>query len=615
MAHEAQFITNTGAWVPEVHLQDPEQTEMVSDGALLPAIQWNGNIVPRDVSDDEINDIRSLPTSSLIMTLGAGCSISHMPDYNGEAEDLSRIVDVTSEGQMLGMGQPTAFTPRIVAAAEASRSEGPDPDVVLRPGFPLVLTYHTRHSKRPPPAGVGQHSEQEWEQMRPIIRRMYLGEGKILHDVMDNMDLVYHFKASEKMYKSRFTKWGFAKNSKGGGGGAQGGQHHITAPRQRQKRPLITRGPTKSLVQRRPHFPAASTLVLQSPNRYRHQELTFHCVQNYISALFQSRGWMADMFDISPPAGTADQSAAWRHIEDQCFGVSVLIQSSSMKHAFQTLDRVFQSLKSLAASCDPSIMVEFWPMCRRLYGICVDINNYQLLYEFFRYFRELTKYYFGTKHPVFLLLDALSHVEWDAMISTLRVGYLKSIHCMESVIGTDHAKVLSMWSNYIKYWDKQGLPQAIFIANFTRLLAAAEARFGKRSAKAVSVLHSFTYAAFYNFNDQAMSRRLANNLLERAREIPHINNEYQWGLESQAFAFASKVLALLSLQENQRDESRAYLMNAISCLENGDRECKTRAVMLAQELEGWLASWNDTYSAAALRHRRLRLLSILSDNK
>ena len=324
---------------------------------------------------------------------------------------------------------------------------------------------------------------------------------------------------------------------------------------------------------------------------------------------------MADMFSMSPPAGTADHSAAWKQLADQCFGVSVLIQGSSVKQAFQTLDGIFQSLKSLAASSDPSIMVKFWPICHRLHGICVEIDDYQLLYSFLRHFRELAKIYFGAEHPVFLLLDALSRVDWDAMISTLRVGYLKSIHCMESIIGADHATVLRMWSNYIKYWDRQSLHQGVFIANFTRLLAAADAQFGEKSEKSVLILESFTYASFYNFDDQMLSRRLAEGLLERTMDLPCINGEYQWGLKSQYFAFASKVLALLCLQENQRDEGRAYLADAITLLEHGDRECKTRAVMLAEDLEGWLTSWDDIHGAEVLRHKRMRLLSSLSDGK
>ncbi|KAH0537364.1 hypothetical protein FGG08_005843 [Glutinoglossum americanum] len=614
MAREVQLIANIGAWIPQVPLQGPEQTETISDTAPLPPAQRDGDSVPRGAPDDEIANFWSFLTSPSVMVYGAGGRVPHMPDYNIREEDLSRIVDVTPDSQIPGMGQQAAFIPRNVDVAGPSPHEGPGLDAILTPALPLMLTQRTRRPRGPPLPDTNQCPEQEWEQMKPIIHRMYLEEGKTLDDVMSTLSLVYHFHASEKMYKSRFTKWGFAKYSKKGGSGRDD-RHHATAPQRRRKRPLIARGPAKSLVRRRLHCPTAPVSLLESPDRYRRKELTVHCVQNYISALFQSKGWMADMFSISPPAGTADHSAGWRQVEDQCFGVSVLIQGSSIKHAFQTLDGVFQSLKPLAAASDPSIVVKFWPMCHRLHGICVSLDDRQLLYAFLRHFRELTKNYFGTKHPVFLLLNALSHVEWDAMISTLRVGYLKSIHCMESVIGADHTTVLSMWSNYIKYWDRQSLHQAVFAANFTRLLAAADAQFGEKSEKAISVLHGFTYAAFYNFDDQMLSRQLAEDLLGRTMELPHVNGEYQWGLESQSFAFASKVLALLCLREDQRDESRAYLADAISCLERGDRECKTRAVMLAEDLESWLKSWGDIHSAEALGQKRIRLLSILSDGK
>jgi len=40
-----------------------------------------------------------------------------------------------------------------------------------------------------------QYSEREWDLMKPIIRRIYLREGKTLEDVISTMSLVYHFKA------------------------------------------------------------------------------------------------------------------------------------------------------------------------------------------------------------------------------------------------------------------------------------------------------------------------------------------------------------------------------------------------------------------------------------
>src|SRR2546421_281065 len=126
--------------------------------------------------------------SSLSRITGAGCT-------NHALADLSRIVDVTPNSQMSGVGQQAAFVTRTVTIGGASASEGLDIDVTITPAFPLILTRRTRHPQGPPLADTSQCSEQEWEQMKPIIHRMYLGEGKTLDDVMSTMSLVYHFQA------------------------------------------------------------------------------------------------------------------------------------------------------------------------------------------------------------------------------------------------------------------------------------------------------------------------------------------------------------------------------------------------------------------------------------
>lgn len=53
-----------------------------------------------------------------------------------------------------------------------------------------------------------------WEIHRPTIKRLYLDEDKTLKDVMAIMQRDYGHKATEKMYKSRFDKWGLQKNCK-----------------------------------------------------------------------------------------------------------------------------------------------------------------------------------------------------------------------------------------------------------------------------------------------------------------------------------------------------------------------------------------------------------------
>ncbi|ROT39895.1 hypothetical protein SODALDRAFT_140885 [Sodiomyces alkalinus F11] len=53
----------------------------------------------------------------------------------------------------------------------------------------------------------------KWETYKCVIRQLYLDEGKPLKEVMEIMKECHGFEASAKMYKTRFSQWGFAKNN------------------------------------------------------------------------------------------------------------------------------------------------------------------------------------------------------------------------------------------------------------------------------------------------------------------------------------------------------------------------------------------------------------------
>jgi hypothetical protein len=308
-----------------------------------------------------------------------------------------------------------------------------------------------------------------------------------------------------------------------------------------------------------------------------------------------------------------DHGAQWADLDDRFFGASVLIERSSVSEGFATLDSIFREMKPLVADnvSQPAIMVEFWPICHRIDGICRRVDDYNLMYAFLRYFRDLVGGYVGRKHPLFELLDALSYVEQRYMMPTLRLGYMKAIRCLESLIGADHAIVLNMWSNYVKYWDNQSINQEAFAANFTRLVEAAEARFGRCARETVRILHSFLYAMFYSSDDKRLAWKLAEDLVERTGSLLSITQEIKWGVETLGFAFASKVLALLSLDFGERDSFSTSLDRAIRRLKTGDRECRTRAIMLSEDLETKLAQWGKQDEVEDYKRQRLALLETL----
>ncbi|EFZ00712.1 hypothetical protein MAA_03308 [Metarhizium robertsii ARSEF 23] len=64
----------------------------------------------------------------------------------------------------------------------------------------------TRPSREQVPA-------EAWEQFKGTIRSLYLEERKPLKEVMAIMAEKYNFQATPKMYKTRFSQWGFVKNN------------------------------------------------------------------------------------------------------------------------------------------------------------------------------------------------------------------------------------------------------------------------------------------------------------------------------------------------------------------------------------------------------------------
>lgn len=56
------------------------------------------------------------------------------------------------------------------------------------------------------------HHEAEWEAHKPLIRRLYLEEGKTVLSIMKIMRTDYRFKATKDMYKRRLSKWKFDKH-------------------------------------------------------------------------------------------------------------------------------------------------------------------------------------------------------------------------------------------------------------------------------------------------------------------------------------------------------------------------------------------------------------------
>ncbi|UQC84370.1 uncharacterized protein CLUP02_09866 [Colletotrichum lupini] len=110
---------------------------------------------------------------------------------------------------------PTPFSP-----ATSTFSPAPTPAPSLMPGTPGVM--QTPFGPPPttsfPPATGSRPSREQvpaeaWESFKGTIKHLYLEERRPLKEVMQIMADQYGFQATPKMYKTRFSQWGFVKNN------------------------------------------------------------------------------------------------------------------------------------------------------------------------------------------------------------------------------------------------------------------------------------------------------------------------------------------------------------------------------------------------------------------
>ncbi|KAH7309495.1 hypothetical protein B0I35DRAFT_482264 [Stachybotrys elegans] len=91
-----------------------------------------------------------------------------------------------------------------------------EPDELVQVSSPLTATNLTPSSLRTPAASRASREQvpaEAWEQFKTTIRSLYLEERKPLKEVMSIMAEKYNFQATPKMYKTRFSQWGFVKNN------------------------------------------------------------------------------------------------------------------------------------------------------------------------------------------------------------------------------------------------------------------------------------------------------------------------------------------------------------------------------------------------------------------
>lgn len=473
--------------------------------------------------------------------------------------------------------------------------------------------------------------------MKPNIYRLYIIESLTMEDMMEIMRLV-HFFDKRKLYEmmletfqrlkairtSNYEKWlrnwGFIKND---------GTKNKNRNRKRkfaeselvngQEIVALYNIPWINLTFKDidyptiPQYPRPLAILEQ-------QEKILISIQSYIYGLFDSHGWTPGTFRPSPPAGSPNRRYSWKIVSDQCFSAKLAFSVSNQK-GNSALKSVRANLESLSSSRDLYAMVKLWRVCLYLHHIGASFGSQWILKSVLDHFKECVSKNQPQDMPLVTLLDGLCKIcEFDEkmILDTLRMCYIRSLHCLGEIMGTGHLMILSMWPPYIKQWQTRDAYKSILRNHYQSGLAAIDAEFGPQSDEAVVVLHDFLYYLYYCHSKRdPQCRVLAVELHDRAAQLIRNRSDVpQWTSQTQYFVFATQILAQNAKKAGNIASTRNYIIDAVTLLKDGDYQCRIHAHMLLGTLQKCLKRYDGDLGTEEISRKRQELAETLlkSDN-
>ncbi|CAJ0545134.1 Ff.00g086070.m01.CDS01 [Fusarium sp. VM40] len=380
------------------------------------------------------------------------------------------------------------------------------------------------------------------------------------------------------MYSTRFEKWGpqFNKNKRAGDGPEA--TSSIKIPRTRARRDANPQQ-KKSDFQFCDIQPRLASSVRLSEG-HTEQRAVMNFAEVYVYGLFDTFSFSSNLFDIIVPAGTPDHSMDWQLIGDECFGAVTLLAEGNHLESRRTFYILCERLRMIVGSNDWAMIIKLWPIFIRLYNTGLLLGDFSLLARFLHFFQRLALGAYPQNHPIPNLLNVLCRTPVKDFLNILQTGYLRTIHCLENRLGFGNAVVLSTWSNYMKKCNHQAIPADALTSRYHHVLEEAESSFTPTATRTIEILHGYLYAAYYNNNDSALTWDLSLKMVNLADSPELMGYRPEWCLATQGYAMAAKLLYDLSEDMGQGEAGTTILRSAIARLQQGDRVCRTRALML-----------------------------------
>ncbi|KAI0390588.1 Clr5 domain-containing protein [Xylariaceae sp. FL0594] len=357
------------------------------------------------------------------------------------------------------------------------------------------------------------HTQEEWDAIRPVIRKLYMIEDRSLKFVMQILEDDYNFYATVRMYKIRFRRWGWRKNR----------------TRDHPRTVVLAGGKAKEIAPLR-----LNIQHVNAPELVSDQEVPICISRNYTIDQSGSQRWNCIVLNMSEPNQTLGGGDGGKPVVRFCDAETAYVntihqlRSGRIKDAFQSLNRLFDSMTGSRLYLHPKYLTGFWLLCHGIYNACAWVNdtNFRLLRELLCFHGENAATCFrrssssDSAHPIVSLMASVARMSRDnpgAMKQTFRVAYRAAAESLEEKLGACHPVVLVTWTDYFWYFNFPVDPAKDLVARHETALVETEAAYGRQADTTLCLLHNLTFFLFYCMADEALTREKLYDLQERTR--------------------------------------------------------------------------------------------------
>ncbi|KAI3394361.1 hypothetical protein diail_2872 [Diaporthe ilicicola] len=337
-------------------------------------------------------------------------------------------------------------------------------------------------------------------------------------------------------------------------------------------------------------------------DRFRHHERLIDSIDRFTYGIFSkgSKGWSHSISAFLTPTGIPSPSTHhWRILAGRFYSASCLVRADLHGKAEAAFEQMLNDFQAWCICPHPAFIVVFWRVCLGVLGI----NSHLPRSKPFRRFLKAIQVSQDAGSPVITIVDSLDRLDPEDLRDALRVGYVKAIRTLTAVIGDENVMVLDMVSFFCRFFTTPYLLRETLKAKLEHVLGQVDEVHNRSSTEWVAIQYSSAYASYYARNECKKAFDQATDLRKTVAQLPCLAKPAYWSLETEAFSWASNVIA----QEHRAQVKRAggpmnapdeyakccaSLQSAIMMLEGGDGECRARALLASRNLNRWLVEWN-----------------------